>query len=144
MFVLILIKSSQVLPKKSRGLQRLKRKNLITKYFEVIFMKIMNKKLKHVQFGEGEVIGQESQKISVQFSEQYGTKQFVYPDAFGKFLKLNDAKLEVAVLEELNNKQEQIRDEKERVQKEYEETKAAEKLKLEGEKKKVTRKPKVK
>ena len=106
-------------------------------------MKIINKEVKHARFGEGEVVSQEEQRISVKFSEQYGTKQFVYPDAFGKYLKLDDAKLEKAIMEELHSKQGQIKVEKVRIQKQYEEIKANEKLKLEVEKKKTTRKSKI-
>lgn len=98
-------------------------------------MKLDNKKIKHVVFGDGKVISQDTQRITVQFSEQYGTKQFVYPDAFDKYLKLYDADVEVAVMEELNSKQDQIKDENEKRQQLYEENIVREKLKLETEKK---------
>ena len=107
-------------------------------------MKMINKEIKHVVFGKGSVVSQEAQRISVQFSEQYGTKQFVYPDAFGKYLKFHDASLDKAVMEELNSKQIQIKDAKDLRQKQYEENIASEKLKLATEKKKTPRKPKVK
>jgi hypothetical protein len=77
---------------------------------------------------DGKVIGQETQRITVQFSEQYGTRQFVYPDAFGQYLKLCDADLETAVMEEIRSKQTQISDEKDRRQQIYEEKKVSEKL----------------
>ena len=105
-------------------------------------MKLINKKLKHAVFGDGKVVSQEAQRITVQFSEQYGKKQFVYPDAFSKYLKLYDADLEVPVMEEIHSKQVQIDDDKERRQQLYEEKKASEKLSLEKEKKKVVRKKK--
>ncbi len=98
-------------------------------------MDLKNKKIKHVQFGDGTVVSQEAQRITVQFSEQYGTKQFVYPDAIGKYLKLYDADLEIAVMKELHSKQVHIKEEKERRQQLYEENKVREKLKLEIEKK---------
>jgi hypothetical protein len=106
-------------------------------------MKIINKEIKHVLFGEGEVVSQEAQRISVRFSEQYGIKQFVYPDALGKYLKLYDTDLEMVVMEELHCKQEQIKDEKERRQNQYDESIATEKLKLKVEKKKISRKSKI-
>ena len=67
-------------------------------------MKLINKKVKHIVFGDGKVINQEAQRITVQFSEQYGAKQFVYPNVFGKYLKLYDANLETAVVQELLSK----------------------------------------
>lgn len=106
-------------------------------------MKIINKEIKHVQFGKGRVISQEAQRISIEFSEPYGIRQFIYPDAFEKYLKFNDAKLEMAVMEELHCKQTQIQDEKDRRQNQYEESLASEKLRIAAEKKKVTRKSKV-
>jgi len=103
-------------------------------------MKIMNKKVKHIVFGEGKVISQETERISVQFSEQYGVKKFIYPDAFGKYLKLNDADLETAVDNELLSKLVRIKAEKEKKEQIYEEKKDSEKLKLEAEKKSATKK----
>lgn len=105
-------------------------------------MKLINKKINHTVFGDGKVVGQDAQRITVKFSEQYGTKQFVYPDAFSKHLKLYDADLEIPVMEEIHTKQVQINDDKEKRQKLYEEKKASEKLELEIEKKKVTKKRK--
>lgn len=107
-------------------------------------MKLINKKINHVLFGDGKVISQEAQRITVQFSEQYGTKQFIYPDAFDKYLKLPNADLEIAVMEELHSRQIQIKEERERSQQLYEESKVREKLKLEIEKKNVPKKSKVK
>lgn len=80
-------------------------------------MKLINKKVKHIVFGDGKVISQEAQRITVQFSEQYGIKQFVYPNVFGKYLKLYDANLETAVAQELLSKLIQIKDEKEKTDK---------------------------
>ena len=107
-------------------------------------MKLVNKKLKHAAFGEGKIINQEDQRITVQFSEQFGTKQFVYPDAFEKYLKLFDADLEVAVMNEIHSKQVKMNDEKEKKQQLYASVKESEKLKLEEEKKSGTRKRKAK
>lgn len=107
-------------------------------------MKLINKKIKHVVFGDGEVISQEAQRITVRFSEQYGTKQFVYPDAFVKYLKLYDAALEIVVMKEIHSKQVQIKDERERRHQLYEEKKASEELELKIGKKSVTKKSKAK
>jgi hypothetical protein len=107
-------------------------------------VKLINKKLKHAVFGDGKVVSQEAQRITVQFSAPYGTKQFVYPDAFDKYLKLTDADLEAAVMSEIHSKQDQIKDENEKRQQDYDEKIAGEKLKLQTEKKKTTRKSKAK
>lgn len=107
-------------------------------------MKLINKKIKHNVFGDGKVVSQEAQRVTVQFSEQYGTKQFVYPDAFEKYLKLDDADLEIVVMKEIHSKQVQIKEETERKQQLYDEKKASEKLELETEKKKATKKRKAK
>ncbi len=103
-------------------------------------MKIINKKVKHIVFGDGKVVNQSEERITVQFSEQYGTKQFVYPNVFGKYLKLYDANLETAVAQELFSKLVQIKGEKEKNQRIYQENKENEKLKLEIEKKNATKK----
>lgn len=101
---------------------------------------LMNEKVKHIVFGDGKVVNQEAQRITVQFSEQYGTKKFVYPNVFGKYLELYDANLGAAVIQELQSKLIQIKDEEEKTQLLYEENKVNEKLKLEIEKKNATKK----
>lgn len=106
----------------------------------------MNEKIEHILFGEGKIIKQEADRISIVFSQKYGTRQFVYPDAFEKYLKFHDLEVERSVLEELNNKQKQIAEEKLLKQQEYESThiakKASEKSLL-AEKKKSETKSKV-
>lgn len=102
-------------------------------------MNIVNERVKHILFGEGKVISQEDGRISIQFCEQYGEKQFLYPDAFENYLKLYDSDMEMSVLEELHNKQAQIEMEKLQKQQEYEaaaRNKALEKIKLAAQKKK--------
>lgn len=106
----------------------------------VIFVKLINKKVKHISFGDGKVVSQETQRITVQFSEQYGTKQFVYPNVFGKYLKLYDDDLQTSVLKEVLSNLAQINIEKENRQQLYEENKLSEKLKLEIEKKNLKKK----
>lgn len=109
-------------------------------------MNIVNKRIGHIQFGEGKVIDQEEGRISIQFSEQYGTKQFLYPEAFEKYLKLYDSAIEMYVMEELHDKQAQIEAEELRKQQEYEadaKTRALENSKLAMQKKKSSPKSKV-
>lgn len=83
-------------------------------------MNILCKEIEHVRFGKGKVIGQEADRLSIEFSQEFGTKQFVYPDAFEKYLKLHDPHVEAFVLEELHAKQAHAEAEKIRKQQEYE------------------------
>lgn len=108
-------------------------------------MNILNKKINHIRFGEGKVTKQEENRIFIDFSGQYGIKEFVYPDGFKNYLKLEDAKLQAAVLDDLNRKDMHAALAKMEIQRQFEEEelrKAAEK-KLETAKKRTTRKPKV-
>ena len=63
-------------------------------------LNIVNKQIKHTVFGEGKVISQSESKLSIEFSEKYGTKGFVYPDAFEKYLKLADDKAQASVMDD--------------------------------------------
>ena len=83
-------------------------------------MNLIDESVKHSLFGEGKVINQEEGRISVRFPEQYGTKQFIYPDAFEKYLKLDNSNLEMFLREEINSKKVQIEAEKLQKQLEYE------------------------
>ncbi|KXH86948.1 malate synthase [Sporosarcina sp. HYO08] len=51
-------------------------------------MNLINEEITHKVFGEGNIVGQEDSIITVDFNE--GIKKFVYPDAFGTFITLND------------------------------------------------------
>ncbi|AOV09163.1 malate synthase [Sporosarcina ureilytica] len=67
-------------------------------YFRCIRSKILNKEsglvnlineeITHKVFGEGNIVGHEESVITVDFNEKI--KKFVYPDAFGEFITLND------------------------------------------------------
>ena len=102
----------------------------------------MNNKIRHTDFGDGMVVNQEADRITVRFSEQYGEKKFVYPNAFSQYLKLYDADLEAIVMKELTAKLSLIKQEKEDRQQRYEENLVSEKLQHDIEKKKETKKKK--
>ena len=109
-------------------------------------MNIVNKQIKHILYGEGQIINQEANVLSIQFSEQYGTKKFIYPDAFEKYLKLSDSDIESTVLEELHDKQAQTVAEELQKQQEYEEfvkSRELERSNLAAHKKKPSSKSKV-
>ena len=105
-------------------------------------MDIINKKIEHFLYGDGTVICRKEDILYIQFSEPYGVKQFIYPDAFEKYLKLCDLDLEKFVMEEINNKKLRIETEKLRRKQEYEadiKSKALERSKLTSQKKKTSK-----
>lgn len=85
-------------------------------------MNLANEQIRHILYGDGKVICQEGDYLSIQFSEKYGIKKFLYPDAFQKYLKMHNHDIEMYVLEELYDKQARIEAEELRKQQEYEET----------------------
>ena len=108
-------------------------------------MNILNEQIEHILFGEGKVIGQKEEKLVIQFSEEVGVKQFLYPDAFEKHLKLNNPGIELSVLGELHDKQAQSEAEKLRKKQEYEayvESMALERSKRTTQKRKTSSKSK--
>ncbi|RST77302.1 malate synthase [Siminovitchia acidinfaciens] len=51
-------------------------------------MNLINKEVTHKVFGEGNIVDHNGAVITIDFNEDI--KKFVYPDAFGKFITLND------------------------------------------------------
>ncbi|RKQ37974.1 malate synthase [Oceanobacillus halophilus] len=51
-------------------------------------MNLINKEVTHKRFGKGSVVKHNESLIEVHFATE--NKKFVFPDAFGKYLKLND------------------------------------------------------
>ena len=51
-------------------------------------MNLINEEITHKVFGEGNIVDHEESIITIEFTEDI--KKFVYPDAFGKFITLND------------------------------------------------------
>lgn len=82
-------------------------------------MILVNEKVEHISYGIGVVTEEEGNKISVQFQDGVGSKIFLYPDAFDKFLKVLNSDVENSVLEELHAKQQELR-ELERLERERE------------------------
>lgn len=58
-----------------------------------------NLKVRHKKFGLGEVLSKEGKYLVVRFAEC--TKNFVYPDAFEKFLTLEDGTVSEEILADL-------------------------------------------
>ena len=62
-------------------------------FFEILYkeneyVNLIDKRISHKVFGEGQIVDQDETIITVEFNDD--TKKFVYPDAFGKFITLND------------------------------------------------------
>jgi hypothetical protein len=109
-------------------------------------MNLVKEKIRHTLFGDGKVISQEADILSIQFSEQYGIKKFVYPDAFEKYLKLNNHEIEISVLKNLHDKKAQIEAEELRKKQENEDaakSKELERIELAAHKKKAPSRSKV-
>jgi len=57
-------------------------------YKESMLMNLINEEITHKVFGEGNIVDHDESIITIDFNEV--TKKFVYPDAFGNFITLND------------------------------------------------------
>lgn len=102
-------------------------------------MNMLNERVEHNTFGIGVITEVNDNKIWVEFQDSIGTKIFLFPDAFEKFLKAENPTVEENVLEECRIKQEQIEQELERIEKEREAAQLeGKKAKLELAKKKST------
>jgi hypothetical protein len=89
-------------------------------------------------FGSGVITEVKDHKILVQFQDEIGTKLFLFPEVFEKFMKVLNPTVENDVLEQLHIKQEQL--ELERKEKEREAAELKEKIeKVVPVKKKATR-----
>lgn len=76
-------------------------------------MNLLHEEITHKVFGEGDIIDQDESFITIQFDNE--TKKFVYPDAFGTFIKLkNEEKAESLkdVVVELNKEKEELEQER--------------------------------
>ncbi|MDW8799968.1 hypothetical protein P8V03_02230 [Clostridium sp. A1-XYC3] len=81
-------------------------------------MTMLNEVVEHIVFGSGVVTEAEDHMIWVKFQDEIGTKIFLYPEAFEKFLKAENPAVENYTLQKLRIKQDQI--EQERREKERE------------------------
>lgn len=68
-------------------------------------MNLIDKKVTHKVFGEGNIVNHNAASIEVSFAAE--NKKFIYPDAFAKFLTLHDSEgaLEVAQMIQLQEKE---------------------------------------
>ena len=54
-------------------------------------MDLINKQVRHRQFGLGKISNQTMTAVTVRFCEKDGTKKFLYPSSFESFLELCDS-----------------------------------------------------
>jgi len=69
---------------------------------------LTNELITHPVFGKGKVISQENTRITIQFAKEIGIKQFIYPDAFEKFLNMCNLAAAQSLLADLSSKKQQI------------------------------------
>lgn len=82
-------------------------------------MELLNLKVKHKKFGTGTIISSEDNKIIVHFPDINSEKKFVYPDAFEKFLQIDEQSAE-STQQDFAKMQEQIREKQEEKRKQEE------------------------
>ena len=73
-------------------------------------MNLINKKVTHKSFGMGSIVKQNDSSIEIHFASE--NKKFVYPDVFGKHLRLHDIS-DANLLEKIIQKKELERKEEE-------------------------------
>ncbi|WP_068497816.1 hypothetical protein [Paenibacillus kribbensis] len=79
-------------------------------------MNLISKEVTHITFGTGRIIFMTEKRLDVHFAESIGPKAFVYPDAFGSYLQMNDSNAQAFVFEEYMKKKEQIEAEKQKLE----------------------------
>lgn len=72
-------------------------------------MNLIDKIVRHEHFGKGSVVGQDGSIIEIQFKSDI--KKFVFPDAFGKFLKIDNEKIAHSLKNVIQKKQKEKQDE---------------------------------
>ncbi len=88
-------------------------------------MQLIGQEVEHTSYGQGEIIQQEEQRIEVRFANGDEPKKFLYPDAFEKFLSMNDLTCRKQVEADIEQMHEDRREEKEAVERRYQEERAA-------------------
>lgn len=80
-------------------------------------MNLIDKEVLHKSFGKGSIVDQDDEFITIDFDKE--TKKFIFPDAFGTFLKLKDESAQETlkeVIKELQAKQKKLEKQKEEEQ----------------------------
>ncbi|CAM3994240.1 hypothetical protein [Saccharibacillus endophyticus] len=89
-------------------------------------MQFIGQKVEHASYGQGQIVHQEDQRIEVKFASEAETRKFMYPDAFEKFLSMNDPKSKTQVEQDVQRMHEGRREEREETERKWVESKEAE------------------
>ncbi len=68
-------------------------------------MQLIGESVTHAKFGAGEILTEHDGKVTVLFAAPYGQKDFVSPDAFERFLRVEDEDLRAQLAQALCTKQ---------------------------------------
>lgn len=77
-------------------------------------MNLVGEKVTHIEFGDGFIVDQTDNKISVKFESKIDVKKFQYPICFKSFLKIMDKSKDAEIAQEIRNIEEAEHQEKER------------------------------
>ena len=77
-------------------------------------MNLIGKKVKHSKFGNGSIIEQTDNIVSVKFASESDAKKFQYPTCFKSFLTLMDINIDAQIAHGIAEREEAERQEKER------------------------------
>lgn len=95
-------------------------------------MNLINKKVTHKRFGMGSIVKHNDSTIEIHFASE--NKMFVFPDVFGKYLKLHD-KSDAHIIEKIIQKKEmEQREEERKKEEEKKRQRRNQKLRIEHEK----------
>lgn len=86
-------------------------------------MELLNLKVRHKKFGEGVIVSNDNDKVIVHFPGINSDKKFVYPDAFEKFLQIDDKCVEEAAKQDIAKMQEEMKERQEERKKKEEQEK---------------------
>ncbi|OWA37538.1 hypothetical protein B9G55_05655 [Saccharibacillus sp. O16] len=89
-------------------------------------MRLIGQEVEHVTYGQGQIVQNENERIEVEFSGETENKTFMYPDAFEKFLSMTDTLSQEKVSQEIEQLKEARQANTERIEREYQEGRAAE------------------
>ena len=93
---------------------------------------LISKKVTHKQFGIGSIVKHNDSSIEIHFASE--NKKFIYPDAFGKHLKLHDQSDAVALEKIIEKKELEQKEEKSKREEEGKLQRKSRELRLEHEK----------
>ncbi|RIW34034.1 malate synthase [Bacillus salacetis] len=95
-------------------------------------MNLINKKVTHKRFGMGSIVNHSDAVVEIHFASE--SKKFVYPDVFGKHLKLHDEKIADSLEKILHEKEMELKEEERKKEEEKELQRKYQELRLGHEK----------